>query len=111
MSRESFHGTLFFDYVTNYVTPNDACILDVAKLFVNNLLFTKKQSASLDDMYPQYWTPSIGGTYQNGSFAYFYGYENLMLWNAVHEGTSSVSSQACQYAETIMTFSSRQSNG
>ena len=38
----------FSDYVTNYVTPNDACILDVAKLFVNNLLFTKKQSASPD---------------------------------------------------------------
>lgn len=38
----------FFDYVTNYVTPNDACILDVAKLFVNNLSFTKKQSASPD---------------------------------------------------------------
>jgi hypothetical protein len=37
----------FFDYVTNYVTPNDACILDVAKLFVNNLLFTKNRAPVL----------------------------------------------------------------
>ena len=37
----------FSDYVTNYVTPNDACILDVAKLFVNNLSFTKNRAPVL----------------------------------------------------------------
>ena len=38
----------FSDYVTNYVTPSDDYILDAAKWAVNNLPFTKKQSASPD---------------------------------------------------------------